>query len=130
MIVLAGMSLSSQVSVRTRISGRTRSMIVCRSATLSLFLREQQLMLTSLSGFRDIFFLFFLRVAELRGVGRIGEEVPCGGPGSSKVGSSALRSERAEKLLNVLTLNMLVVRLGEPHLLQNHFSLGAATCSA
>ena len=59
MIELAVIDLSSHVSVRTRISGLTLSMMVCSSATLSLFLRERQLMFSSLRGLKIFFFFSF-----------------------------------------------------------------------
>ena len=99
-MVLARIFLSSKVSARTRISGRVLSMMVCRLATLSFFLSERQLMLTNLSGLKEVLrFLFFLRELLLRGMGSAGEKVPWGGPGLKRSGLSAMVSESAEKLL-------------------------------
>ena len=76
MMELAVILLSSHVSVKTRISGLTLSMIVCSSATLSLFLRERQLMLRSLSGLKVFFFLDFFVLLLLPWSVIRGDEVP------------------------------------------------------
>ena len=89
MMELAVIVLSSHVSVRTRISGLTLSMIVCSSATRSLFLSDRQFMFNSLSGLKLCFFLEFLLLLLPCDV-VVGEEVLWGGPGLKIRGSSAL----------------------------------------